>query len=76
MLTLRHMLRAAQLMQTYGDLRPGFLEHEAASLAGPCRSRSRPPSQWHPGATNEASSVVEVEYGRDPTTGEYGFTVK
>ena len=84
MLTLRQILKAARLMQTYGDMRPGFLLHEAASLSGPVRARMparAPRPAAHPAESREPTPVgtraeVQLVYGRDPLTGEYRYTAK
>ena len=72
MLIKRHMLRAARQMQTYGELRPGFLEHDAANHTGPPHS-SGPSTPSPLPSAQDANTAVEISMAviEDPETGEW-----
>lgn len=66
--TIKDMLEMAHLQQTFGDLRPGFLEHE--NFKGP----AKPLAVEVPGrdCAGPVRSVEMVEVV-DPATGERTF---
>jgi hypothetical protein len=68
MLTRKRLLSAARLMQTYGELRAGYVDHDSASLQGP--DGSEPVSAFlKPPLRGVVASIATVEV-EDATTGE------
>lgn len=66
--TIKEMLDVARLQQTFGDLRPGFLEHE--NFKGPAKSlEAEVQDQSCTGPVRPVEMVEEI----DPNTGERRF---
>ena len=73
MLIKRHMSRAARQMHTYGELRPGYLEHDAANHVGPPHRSGVDLGRGLalPGARDSESAVkVSMTIAEDEATGE------
>jgi hypothetical protein len=64
----RHVERVARLMRTYGELRPGFLDQDAASFTGPAdKGKSRPK---YPVAHERRGRSYKLSFQQDPATGD------
>jgi hypothetical protein len=74
--TFDELLHAAKVAQGYGDLRPGYLEHESANLIGPIRRSSG--IRRGSGAARSTCGVQgpTVVVSFDPATGEVRVTPK
>lgn len=71
MLIKRHLLRAARQMHTYGELRPGYLEHDGANHTGPARRSGIGLVSPLPAAPRGSGTVtVSMKVVEDPVTGE------
>ena len=70
MLTFKHMIKASRQMRSYGELRPGYLEHQASNLSGPETLRPRP-SQ----TTSDTANSGTVKLVTDTETGEQSYIV-
>lgn len=57
MLTQRVLQRVAGMMQAYGELRPGFVDHERANMAGPT-----PSSRHHSGSGRSSQPSSEKPF--------------
>lgn len=70
MLSQKEIYRAARFMQSYGELRPGFLDHDASNLEGPSplALRATPPP-----TSAQAPIVAVVRLVVDPESGEERF---
>ena len=66
--SIQDMFDAALLQQTFGDLRPGFLEHE--NFKGPSKSTSTKVSISKSSSTSRTIRMIEVV---DAETGERRF---
>jgi hypothetical protein len=66
MLTKKQILGAARLMQTYGHLRPGYVDHNSNHLTGPDGG------ECFFDTTGEAGreTAIEIVETTDPITGE------
>lgn len=73
MLIKRHMSRAARQMHTYGELRPGYLEHDSANHVGPHHGSGVNVGLGSvlPGARDSDSVEVSTKISVDPETGEF-----
>jgi hypothetical protein len=73
MLSQKEIYRAARFMQSYGELRPGFLDHDASNLEGPS------PAAKRAGPLNDAEAApvtAVVKAVKDSETGELRFLPK
>jgi hypothetical protein len=71
LLTLKDILRSAQMMQSYGELRPGFLDHDAARLQGPTPIARRIGAD-----ASSDDNAATLRITRDDKSGEYRFEAK
>lgn len=78
MLTWDELVEAGRLMQDYGELRPGFVDHDAANSSGPSAypytPGMPPPSPPESYQAIEGDSYFSFEY--DAVSGEVRFSIK
>jgi hypothetical protein len=80
MLTRKQIVRAVSLMRQVGELRPGFLNSEAANFTGPAcenypRGRTRPSPSGKAEKTSKGKKTKRrrVDFVEDQETGTIRF---